>query len=224
MAIKVRPKKSTGKGTGIPLRMPANTVREDYEEGKLNVQQIMRGETPSDKKLRKGNIKLREPEKLRPVKKKTKKYGGGKVIHKKTGSKVKHANEFEGVKVKKRSGKKHIMESPPENRKIPSQEKSRTVPEHIYRLLAETFDSGISKELLREIKKQGTKKERRRASEFSSGEPHRKRKIQESFTEPKSRQQREKHVSYKSKGSKVKYRSIGGKVVDGNEITGMIYD
>jgi len=25
-------------------------------------------------------------------------------------------------------------------------------------------------------------------------------------------------------GGKVKYRSIGGKVVDGNEITGMIYD
>ena len=154
-----------------------------------------------------------------------KKYGGGKVIHKKTGSTIKHANEFEGVKVKKRPRKKYIMESPPENRKIPSQEKSRTVPENIYSLLAETLDSVISKKLLREIiEKQGTKKERRRASEFSSGEPHRKRKIQKGFTEPKSRQHREKHVSYKSKGSKVKYRSIGGKVTNGNDITGMVYD
>ena len=97
MAIKVRPKKSTGKGTGIPLRMPANTVREDYEEGKLNVQQIMRGETPSDKKLIKGNIKLREPEKLRPVKKKTKKYGGGKVKYRSIGGKVVDGNEITGM-------------------------------------------------------------------------------------------------------------------------------
>ena len=66
MAIKVRPKKSTGKGTGIPLKMPANTVREDYGKVNLNVQQIIRGETPSDVKLREGKIRLIETEKIKP--------------------------------------------------------------------------------------------------------------------------------------------------------------
>jgi|2_EtaG_2_1085320.scaffolds.fasta_scaffold106067_3 hypothetical protein len=101
MAIKVRPrkstKKSTEKGTGIPLRMPENTVREDYEEGNLNVQRIMRGETPPDAELRKGKIRLIEPEKLRPVKKKTKKYGGGKVKYRSIGGKVVDGNEITGM-------------------------------------------------------------------------------------------------------------------------------
>ena len=95
MAIKVRPKKSTKKstekGTGIPLRMPANTVREDYGKGNLNVQQIIRGETPSDVKLREGKIRLIETEKIKPVEfqknKKTKKYGG-KITYKMSGGQV----------------------------------------------------------------------------------------------------------------------------------------
>ncbi len=58
----------------------------------------MRGETPPDAELRKGEIRLIKPKKLKPVQfqknKKTKKYGGGKVKYRSIGGKVTNGNDI----------------------------------------------------------------------------------------------------------------------------------